>query len=131
MFRNLRKEKELIDRELAIFKQEAKAKIDEEVLGYKTQLVSMAKQCHDEMAEYEHDYHSTKEQRGIELEKLRNELVRVEAETKAKAELLKNDETTYERIIKEKDDEIQRLNNIVESLIESLPNLQELNITNR
>ena len=120
-----------IAKELDLYRQEEKLKIDLEILEYKKSSVNMAKTCHDEMAEYEHEYHSTKEKRGIELEQLRVELVKVEAETKAKSEMLKNDEVAFERIIKEKDAEIQRLSDIVDSLIENLPNLQELNITNR
>jgi len=134
MFRNLRKEKELIDRELAIFREEAKLKIDQQILDYKERLIEMAKQCHDEMGEFEHDYHSTKELRGIELAKLDAQVqdleIQIELITQQK-EIILESAKAYDVLLEQKDAEIERLNDLLELMIENMPSLENLAITNR
>jgi len=134
MFRNLRKEKELIDRELAIFREEAKLKIDQQILDYKERLIEIAKQCHDEMAEFEHDFHSTKELRGIELAKLDAQVqdleIQIELITQQK-EIILESAKAYDVLLEQKDAEIERLNDLLELMIENMPSLENLAITNR
>ena len=61
--------------------------------------------CIRDRAEYEHEFHSTKEERGIELAKI-----------EAKIEALNSVEPTLVDIIENKDKEIERLVNIINSL---------------
>ena len=134
MFRNLRKERELIDRELAIYREEARLKIEQEILKYKETLNEMAKKCHDELAEYEHTYHSEKEERGIELGKLKAQI----NEFKERKELLGEQQNiilesakSYQALLESKDAEIERLNDRLEQMIENIPEFPEINVTRR
>ena len=93
-----------IRKRLDLYRQEEKLKIDLEILKYKASLVDMAKKCHDDMAEYEHTYHNTMEERGIAIAKL-----------EAKQENME----VYDKLLEEKDNEIKRLNKIVLTLSEN------------
>ena len=69
------------------------------------EIANLEVECHKQMAEYEHEYHSTKEERGIELAKI-----------EAKLEAMNNIEPTLVDIIENKDKEIERLVTIINSL---------------
>jgi len=94
----IRKRKELIDRELQIYFNEEKLKIDRDLLELKMRGT-------EDIANYEHTYHSTMEERKIELAML-----------DARAELLENDVTIYKMLLEEKKQEVQRMQEIVISL---------------
>ena len=104
-------EKQLFDRELELYRREKYQKLNEEIENTKLkrlkEVAEIELACHRQLAQYEHDFHSTKEERGIELAKL-----------EAKAEMLKegleNNSTTA--IIEAKDAEINRLVNVINSL---------------
>lgn len=104
-------EKQLFDRELELYRREKYQKLNEEIENEKLkrlkEVTNIEIQCHKQLAEYEHEFHSTKEIRGIELAKL-----------EAKAEMLKegleNNSTTA--IIAAKDAEINRLVHVINSL---------------
>lgn len=104
-------EKQLFDRELELYRREKYQKLNEEIENTKLkrlkEVVNIEIQCRQQLAEYEHEFHSTKEIRGIELAKL-----------EAKAEMLKegleNNSTTA--IIAAKDAEINRLVSVINSL---------------
>ena len=104
-------EKQLFDRELELYRKEKYQKLNEEIENTKLkrlkEVAEIELACHRQLAQYEHEFHSTKEIRGIELAKL-----------EAKAEMLKegleNNSTTA--IIAAKDAEISRLVSVINSL---------------
>jgi hypothetical protein len=121
MFRNHRKERELLDKELDLYRREKKLAIDAELEKYSSQkreaMVDMAKKCHEQLGEYEHVFHNTKEQKGIELAKL-------EAKAETLAETLKVKEEaslSLKALLESKDAEIKRLNDILVLLIKEQP----------
>ena len=107
--RDLEIERNRIDREVELYRREkmqmVNAEIENEKIKRLKEIANLEIQCHKEMAEYEHEYHSTKEERGIELAKI-----------EAKIEVLNNVEPTLVDIIKNKDAEIERLVTIIGSL---------------
>lgn len=118
MFNKIKKRKELIDREIAVYKQEQLLKVDTAIEGYRAskamQIETLAKQCAEQIGDYEHTFHSTKENLGIELAKL-------EAKKEALVEIVENDKITYNKMIEQKDVEIKRLNDIIQSMIKAQP----------
>ena len=104
-------EKQLFDRELELYRKEKYQKLNEEIENEKLkrlkEVANIEIQCHKQLAEYEHEFHSTKEQRGIELAKL-------EAKAETLREVLNNNSSTA--IIEAKDAEINRLVNVINSL---------------
>ena len=104
-------EKQLFDRELELYRKEKYQKLNEEIENEKLkrlkEVANIEIQCHRQLAEYEHEFHSTKEQRGIELAKL-------EAKAETLREAINNNSSTA--IIAAKDSEINRLVNVINSL---------------
>jgi len=104
-------EKQLFDRELELYRREKYQKLNEEIENEKLkrlkEVANMEIQCHRQLAQYEHDFHSTKEERGIELAKL-------EAKAEILREGLNNNSSTA--IIEAKDAEINRLVSVINSL---------------
>ena len=102
-------EKELFDRELELYRREKYQKLNEEIENQKLErLKEVAKleiACHRQLAQYEHDFHSTKEERGIELAKL-----------EAKVEYLKENNEAYQTLLANKENEINRLVSVINSL---------------
>lgn len=92
---NIKKRKELINRELEIYRAEQKLVIDNE-------LIELKMEGADDIANYEHTYHHGMEERRVELAKL-----------EALKEVMENDVTTYKMLIKEKDAELARMHSIV------------------
>lgn len=74
MFTNIKKEKELIDREIELYKKEKLFAVDKVIEDYRferqSEIQNLAKRCQEELGEYEHTYHYAKEQKGIEIAKL-------------------------------------------------------------
>lgn len=107
--KDLEIEKNHIDREVELYRREkmqmVNAEIENEKIKRLKEIANLEIQCHKEMAEYEHEYHSTKEERGIELAKI-----------EAKIEAMNNIEPTSVYIIENKDKEIERLVTIIGSL---------------
>jgi hypothetical protein len=95
------------------YRRNKKAAIDNEMQQYKIkaqdEIALLARQCSEQKGQYEHEFHSTKEKLGIEI-----------AELEAKKEMMKNDAVIYERLLKEKDKEIERLNNICFELMRTI-----------
>jgi uncharacterized protein YeaO (DUF488 family) len=104
-------QKSQIKRELAYYRREQMLSIDEEIQKYKLkrelEIVEMEKTCHRQLAQYEHTFHSTKEELGIELAKL-------EAKAETLREALTNNSSTA--IIAAKDNEINRLVSVINAL---------------
>ena len=104
-------EKQLFDRELELYRREKYQKLNEEIENEKLkrlkEVANIEIQCHRQLAEYEHEFHSTKEQRGIELAKL-------EAKAETLREAINNNSSTA--IIAAKDSEINRLVSVINSL---------------
>lgn len=107
--RDLEIERNRIDREVELYRREKMQIVNADIENHKIkrlkEIANLEAQCHKEMAEYEHEYHSTKEERGIELAKI-----------EAKIEVLNNVEPTLVDIITNKDKEIERLVTIINSL---------------
>jgi hypothetical protein len=102
-------EKQLFDRELELYRREKYQKLNEEIENQKLkrlkEVANLEIQCHKQIADYEHEYHSTKEIRGIELAKL-----------EAKVEYLRENNEAYSTIVANKDIEIDRLVSVINAL---------------
>jgi hypothetical protein len=107
--RDLEIEKNRIDREIELYRREKMQNVNIDIENHKIkrlkEIANLEVECHKQMAEYEHEFHSTKEERGIELAKI-----------EAKIEALNSIEPTLVDIIENKDKEIERLVNIINSL---------------
>jgi hypothetical protein len=102
-------EKQLFDRELELYRREKYQKLNEEIENSKLkrlkEVAQLEIECHRQLAQYEHEFHSTKEINGIELAKL-----------EAKVEYLKENNEAYQTIISNKENEINRLVSVINSL---------------
>ena len=102
-------EKELFERELALYRKEKYQKLNEDIENEKLkrlkEIAELEIACHRQLAVYEHTFHSTKENLGIELAKL-----------EAKVEYLRENNEAYSTIVANKDMEINRLVTVINSL---------------
>jgi len=104
-------EKQLFDRELELYRKEKYQKLNEEIENQKLkrlkEVANIEIECHRQLSDYEHEFHSTKEIRGIELAKL-----------EAKAEMLREgiNNNSITAILEAKDAEINRLVSVINSL---------------
>jgi hypothetical protein len=102
-------EKELFERELALYRKEKYQKLNEDIENEKLkrlkEIAELEISCHRQLAQYEHTFHSTKENLGIELAKL-----------EAKVEYLRENNEAYSTIVANKENEINRLVNVINSL---------------
>jgi hypothetical protein len=102
-------EKELFERELALYRKEKYQQLNEDIENTKIQrlkeIAELEIACHRQLAQYEHTFHSTKENLGIELAKL-----------EAKVEYLKDNNEAYQAILASKENEINRLVSVINSL---------------
>lgn len=107
--KDLEIEKNRIDREIELYRREEMQNVNIDIENHKIkrlkEIANLEVECHKQMAEYEHEFHSTKEERGIELAKI-----------EAKLEAMNNIEPTLVDIIENKDKEIERLVTIINSL---------------
>lgn len=107
--KDLEIEKNRIDREVELYRREKMQNVNIDIDNHKIkrlkEIANLEVECHKQMAEYEHEFHSTKEERGIELAKI-----------EAKIEAMNNIEPTSVYIIENKDKEIERLVTIINSL---------------
>jgi hypothetical protein len=92
-----------------LYRREKFNQVDNDIETHKIkrlkEVAELEIQCHRQLGEYEHEFHSTKEIRGIEL-----------ARVEAKIEALNSIEPTLMDIISNKDKEIERLVNIINAL---------------
>lgn len=114
LFKNANKEKSLIDEELALYKREQTLKIDQELADRRKEIEELAIKCADDTKGYEHTFHQNKEN-------LKAEIAKLEAKRDHLKELTESDKIAYERIIKDKDKEIERLNNVLIKIVENQP----------
>ena len=102
-------EKELFDRELELYRKEKYQKLNEDIENAKLkrlkEVAEMEIACHNQLAQYEHTFHSTKENLGIELAKL-----------EAKVEYLRENNEAYSTIVANKENEINRLVSVINAL---------------
>jgi hypothetical protein len=102
-------EKQLFDRELELYRKEKYQKLNEDIENEKLkrlkEIAELEIACHRQLAQYEHTFHSTKENLGIELAKL-----------EAKVEYLRENNEAYSTIVANKENEINRLVNVINSL---------------
>lgn len=107
--KDLEIERNRIDREIELYRREQIQNVNIDIENHKIkrlkEIANLEVECHKQMAEYEHEFHSTKEERGIELAKI-----------EAKLEAMNNIEPTLVDIIENKDKEIERLVTIINSL---------------
>lgn len=122
MFRNLTRERAIIDKEMELYAQEKKLAIYEDLEASRllrhTNIEALALKCADDTAKYEHTYHSTMEKLGIDIAKLEAKKEGLEEMIAAKKEVLATDKIAYEKIISHKDSQIKSLNEMVLKLIE-------------
>jgi hypothetical protein len=102
-------EKQLFDRELELYRKEKYQKLNEDIENEKLkrlkEIAELEIACHRQLAQYEHTFHSTKENLGIELAKL-----------EAKVEYLRENNEAYSTIVANKDIEINRLVSVINAL---------------
>ena len=102
-------EKQLFERELALYRKEKYQQLNEDIENTKIQrlkeIAELEIACHRQLAQYEHTFHSTKENLGIELAKL-----------EAKVEYLRENNEAYSTIVANKENEINRLVNVINAL---------------
>ena len=102
-------EKQLFERELALYRKEKYQQLNEDIENTKIQrlkeIAELEITCHRQLAQYEHTFHSTKENLGIELAKL-----------EAKVEYLRENNEAYSTIVANKENEINRLVNVINAL---------------
>ena len=107
--KDLEIEKNRIDREIELYRREKMQNVNIDIENHKIkrlkEVANLEIECHKQLADYEHEFHSTKEIKGIELAKI-----------EAKLEVLNNIEPTLVDIIENKDKEIERLVKIINSL---------------
>jgi hypothetical protein len=107
--KNLEVEKTLIDREIDLYRREKMQMVNSDIENEKIkrlkEVANLEIQCHKQLADYEHEFHSAKEIKGIELAKI-----------EAKLEVLNSIEPTMVVILQNKDNEIERLVKIINSL---------------
>lgn len=116
--KNIKKEKELINKELELYRRENLLKISEEIEAQRQERIKevqdLAVRCADDTKKLEHQYHYNQETLGIEIAKL-------EAKKEYLQEVMATDKVAFERIIKDKDEEINRLNAIILEMVKSKP----------
>jgi len=102
-------EKQLFERELALYRKEKYQQLNEDIENEKLkrlkEIAELEISCHRQLAQYEHTFHSTKENLGIELAKL-----------EAKVEYLRENNEAYSTIVANKENEINRLVNVINAL---------------
>ena len=107
--KDLEIEKNRIDREIELYRREKMQNVNIDIENHKIkrlkEVANLEIECHRQLADYEHEFHSTKEIKGIELAKI-----------EAKIEVLNSIEPTLMDIISNKDKEIERLVNIINAL---------------
>jgi hypothetical protein len=102
-------EKQLFERELALYRKEKYQQLNEDIENEKLkrlkEIAELEIACHRQLAQYEHTFHSTKENLGIELAKM-----------EAKVEYLRENNEAYSTIVANKENEINRLVNVINAL---------------
>jgi hypothetical protein len=120
-FKNLQKEKELIDRELELYRREKMLEIDkfaeDQMNARRKKMVEFEKECYKQLGEHEHTYHSTLESRGIETAKLEAKIESLQQVVDLRQEVIDADGNLYDELR----DEIKRLNDIIHALISKQP----------
>lgn len=120
MFKQLRKEKQLIDREIELYRQEQLLAIDKKIEDYRAtkqiEMLELAKQCAEQTGGYEHTFHHNREVKGIEIAKLEAKIEYLDSSIKVKESIILND-----KLLTTKDVEIKRLNDIITLLINKQP----------
>jgi chromosome segregation ATPase len=134
MFRNLKKEKELVDQEVELYRKERKLAVDTETLQYREDIVNHAKKAAQDMAKNEHEYHSKMEGLGIDIAKLETKkelLVERKELWNEQKELMLGSLDSYKELLEAKDDEIERLAELLDKMIENIPEFPEINVDSR
>lgn len=113
----------LINREVELYKKEKFLEVDREIHEYikkrEAVVADMGRKCHEQLAAYEHDFHQTKETKGIELAKLEAKVETLGEIIKAREEAL----NANAALLKSKEDEISKLNTIIMEMVKKQPNV--------
>ena len=134
MFRNLKKEKELIDQEVELYREEQKLEIDKEIVGYRNSIIDVAKKAADDMGKMEHEYHSKQEELGIVIAKLEVQKENLEERKvlwEGQEKFILGTEDMYKEMLEMKDGEIERLSDLLDSMIEAIPEFPEINVVRK
>jgi len=70
MFLNIKKRKDLIDQELALYRSQEMVKIANQVLEERTYVAEMKEKCAKQLGELEHDFHYAVEEKKVKIAKL-------------------------------------------------------------
>lgn len=102
-------QKEKVEAEVTLYRRRRMLEVEADIQNTKLkrlkEVADLEILCHKQLAEYEHTFHQTKEDRGVELAKL-----------EAKIEALKENGDCKDKLIEAKDAEINRLVTIINSL---------------
>ena len=134
MFRNLKREKELVDQEVELYRKEKKLAVDNEMVTYRNQTVDLAQRVAEDTAKNEHEFHSKVGELGIVIAKLEAEqemLVEKKELWNQQKELLLGSVDNYKELLEAKDEEIERLADLLEKMIENTPEFPEINVVGR
>ncbi len=119
-----RRKKELIDTELAVYKQEQINKMELEFNQKRIQLTHkinvLAQECARQTAEYEHTFHADKEKKGILLAELGSRIVNSEDKINYLTEIINMKEVALKEIELSPlvANERERLYGIIDKLLE-------------
>ena len=134
MFRNLKREKELVDQEVELYRKEKKLDVDNEMVVYRTRTIEQAQKAAEDTANNEHEYHHKMEELGIDIAKMEAEkemLVEKKELWNQQKELLLGSVDNYKELLEAKDEEIERLADLLEKMIENTPEFPEINVVGR
>ncbi len=107
------REKSLIDAEVAAYKRDQLIDAKYEIQNAWKDVIRNKESCAEQLGEQEHDFHSEKEKRGIELAQIKAEVANL---TDAKNYYTK----FYSEQVKIKDEEIKRQKDIIDNLIKKI-----------
>ena len=102
-------QKQLVENEINLYRRRRMLDMDMEIENAKLkrlkEVADMEATCHKQLAEYEHTFHQTKEDKRTELAKIQ-----------AKIDFLKEKGDCKDALIEAKDAEIKRLNELIKSI---------------
>ncbi|MFA6201542.1 MAG: hypothetical protein WC679_14185 [Bacteroidales bacterium] len=117
--------KSIIDRELECYKKECENSIRESIIKLK-------EECADSKGAMEHKWHSEVEERKTEIARLDEEIKYKKKCLEDVAELKKNDQFVFNKLVEEKDAVIKDLREHIKFILTKLPdvNIKDISINN-
>lgn len=117
-------DKKLIDKGLELYRREKileiNAEITEMIVAKKSEVQELALQCANQVKEYEHEFHSKREDLRVELAKL-------DSEIELKKELQEKENKALNREIDLLREALLGKNEIIKELLNKVPEIKEFN----